>query len=200
MSLKLMYITNRPNVAIIAEKYGVDRIWVDLETIGKKERQGGLDTVKSTHVMSDVSVIRKWIKKSELLVRINPLHEGSYIEIDEVINRGADIVMLPMFRTADQVSKFIEIVNGRAKTMLLLETAEAENNIIDILRVQGIDEIHIGLNDLHLAYGMDFMFELLKTGQVEALTRKIASRGIPFGFGGIARLDEGMVPARHFIG
>ena len=38
MALKLMYITNRPDVALIAEKYGVDRIWIDLETLGKEER------------------------------------------------------------------------------------------------------------------------------------------------------------------
>ena len=31
MSLVLMYITNNPQVALIAEKYGVDRIWIDLE-------------------------------------------------------------------------------------------------------------------------------------------------------------------------
>ena len=35
-----MYVTNSPMVAQIAQKYGVDRIWIDLETIGKQERQG----------------------------------------------------------------------------------------------------------------------------------------------------------------
>jgi len=34
-----MYITNEPDVALIAEKYGVNRIWIDLETLGKEERQ-----------------------------------------------------------------------------------------------------------------------------------------------------------------
>lgn len=199
MPLKLMYITNRPSVAKIAEKYGVDRIWVDLETLGKQERQGGLDTVKSTHTMSDISVIRGVVKQSELLVRVNPLHNGSKTEINEVIERGADIVMLPMFRTASDVIEFVHMVNGRAKTLLLVETPEAEKNMDEILNVPGIDEVHIGLNDLHLAYGMDFMFELLVNGQVEELTRKIALKGIPYGFGGIARLDEGMVPARHII-
>ena len=42
--LKLMYITNDENVAKIADKHGVDRIFVDLEQIGKQERQGGMDT------------------------------------------------------------------------------------------------------------------------------------------------------------
>lgn len=55
--LKLMYITNRPEVAHIAELSGVDRIFVDLETIGKQERQGGMDTVQSHHTLDDVAVV-----------------------------------------------------------------------------------------------------------------------------------------------
>ena len=39
MALKLMYITNDETIAKIAEKHGVDRIWIDLETLGKEERQ-----------------------------------------------------------------------------------------------------------------------------------------------------------------
>ena len=42
MFLELMYITNSPEVALIAEKNGVDRIWIDLETLGKEERQKNL--------------------------------------------------------------------------------------------------------------------------------------------------------------
>jgi len=37
MSLKLMYITNNLSVAQIAQDAGVDRIWIDLETLGKEE-------------------------------------------------------------------------------------------------------------------------------------------------------------------
>ena len=42
MPIKLMYITNREEIALIAENAGVDRIFIDLETIGKQERQGGI--------------------------------------------------------------------------------------------------------------------------------------------------------------
>lgn len=44
--LKLIYITNDPKTAQIAEEAGVDRIMVDLETIGKDQRQGGMNTVQ----------------------------------------------------------------------------------------------------------------------------------------------------------
>ena len=54
MALKLMYITNNADVALIAEKYGVDRIWVDLESLGKEERQKGMNSVKSKHTIDDI--------------------------------------------------------------------------------------------------------------------------------------------------
>lgn len=199
MALKMMYITNKPEVARIAEKYTVDRIWVDLEKNGKSMRQAGMNTVQSTHEIGDVSIIRETISESELMVRINPIYENSKVEISEVIKRGADIVMLPYFETVDEAKRFIDIVDGKAKTILLLETIGAEKCIEKILDEVQTDEIHIGLNDLHLQYKLDFMFELLASGKVEEICKKIKERNVVFGFGGIARLDEGMLPARHII-
>lgn len=199
MPLKLMYITNDLQVALIAEKYGVDRIWIDLETIGKEERQYGKDTVISHHTVEDIARIKPHLTKSEMLVRINPWYEGSKKEIDDVIRAGAEIVMLPYWKTPDEIKKFLTAVNGRARTMLLLETKEADACLDQVLRLPGIDEIHIGLNDLHLSYGLDFMFELLTNGTVERLCRKIAAKGIPYGFGGIARIGHGTIPAEKII-
>lgn len=200
MSLQMMYITNNPQIAKIAEKYSVDRIWVDLEQIGKKERQGGMNTVQSTHSIEDVQLIRNSIEgKARLQVRVNPIHEMSRYEIDKVIEYGADIVMLPFFTTAEEARLFIDMVDGRARTCLLLETIGAEQNLDEILEIPGVDEIHIGLNDLHLQYHQKFMFELLANGKVEEICNKICAKGIPYGFGGIAKLDEGMLPARHII-
>lgn len=199
MPLNLMYITNRPEVARIAERYGVDRLWVDLESRGKQARQGHVNSVKSNHTMDDVSRIREVVSRAKLLVRVNPLFDGTRAEVDEAVRRGADALMLPMFRTAEEAARFVELVGGRATVILLAETPEAERDIDVIAAVPGVDEIHIGLNDLHLAYGMRFMFQLLANGQVEAMTRKIAAHGLPYGFGGFARLDEGLLPARHII-
>ena len=188
MGLKLMYITNNPAIAEIAECAGVDRIFIDMEYIGKDERQAGLDTVKSHHTINDVKKIRSQIHKAELLVRINPIHEetmeymGSFKEINAVIDAGADILMLPMFRTLEEIETFISLVNGRAKIMLLLETIDAMNKIEEIVKIRGIDEIHIGLNDLHLALHKRFMFELLADGTVDRLCKIISEKGIPYGF------------------
>lgn len=205
MALKLMYITNNPQVAALAQSSGVDRIFADMEYIGKEERQGGLDTVKSHHTVEDVKNLRKVLKETELLVRVNPIHEAaenwcsSEDEINAVVEAGADIIMLPMAKTVDEIKKFVEYVGGRTKTMLLLETAEAKENIKEMLDVGGIDMVHIGLNDLHLSYGMKFMFQLLTDGTVDELCKIIDGYGIPYGFGGIARLGFGMLPAEHVI-
>ena len=205
MPLKLMYITNRPEIALIAEKNGVDRIFVDMEYIGKAERQGNLDTVQNHHTIHDIAVLRSVLTQSELLVRVNPIHEktseytSSEEEIEAAIQAGADIVMLPFFKTVAEVKRFLRIVDGRVKTMLLLETPEAVDALNEILTIPGIDEIHIGINDLSIGYGKRFMFELLTDGTVERLCRKIRQKGIFYGFGGIASLGRGLVPAEMII-
>lgn len=196
--LKLMYITNRPEIAGILQDTGVDRVFIDLETIGKQQRQGGMDTVQSMHTLDDIGPVRQAFDK-ELLVRSNPIHSGSKDEIDRIVGEGADIVMLPYFKTVNEAAKFIDLVGGRARVNLLVETAEAVERLDAILALDGIDEIHIGLNDLHLSYGMKFMFELLANGTVERLGRKILAAGIPYGFGGIAKPGMGVLPAERII-
>lgn len=199
MPLKLMYITNDPEIAAIAEAAGVDRIFVDMEYLGKAQRQGGMNTVQSHHTVGDVRRIRGVLQRSQLLVRCNPIHEESPVEIEGILSAGADLIMLPYFKTVQEVRRFTELVRGRARTVLLLETPEAAEQIEGILAVDGIDEVHIGLNDLSLGYGKQFMFELLTDGTVERLCLACKGRGIPYGFGGIASLGKGLLPAEYVI-
>ncbi len=199
MGLKLMYITNKPEIALIAEKSGVDWIFIDLEIKGKIERQGHLDTVISYHKISDIRTVKNVLKMSKLLVRVNPINDESVDEINTVIEQGADIIMLPFSKTKKEIEVFINAVNNRVKTCILLETPEAVDNLDEILQVKGIDYIHIGLNDLHLGYNMKFMFELLSNGTVEKLIDKIQNYNSPYGFGGIAQVGQGSLPAEKII-
>ncbi len=199
MAIKLIYITNNEDVARIAQNSGVDWIFLDLEVRGKATRQGGLNTVKSNHSIEDVQKLKGALTTAELLVRVNPLYDGSQQEIDSVIENGADIIMLPYFKTKEEVEAFTWYVQGRAKTCLLLETAQAVDIIDSILSVKGIDFIHIGLNDLHLAYKMQFIFEPLADGTVEKLCHKIGQKKIPYGFGGMARIGELVPPAENIL-
>lgn len=203
--LNLFYITNSPEIAKIADDAGVNRIFVDMEYIGKEARQGGMDTVKNHHTIQDIRNIKQVLHQAHLLVRVNPIHErlddypDTEEEIDLVIGAGADIIMLPMYRTVADVNRFIKAVDGRAKTMLLCETSEAVQNMQEIVKLKGIDEIHIGLNDLHLALHKKFMFELLADGTVDKITATIKDSGISYGFGGIARIGYGVLPAERII-
>lgn len=193
--IKFMYITNAPRIAALADQAGVDRIFLDLETVGKQLRQGGMNTVQSDHTLADIRAVRPAVKRAELLVRVNPIYEWSREEIDTAIAAGADSLMLPYFHTAAQVEKFLDFVNGRARTILLVETPEAVEGLDEILSLPGIDECHIGLNDLHLGYHRKFLFELLADGTVDRIVDKFREYSIPFGIGGIARLGRGILPA-----
>ena len=197
--LHLMMITNLPDIAAAAEASGVDRIFLDFERLGKWERQGHLDTYISDHQFEDIAAVRAAVSRAQVLARVNPFNVRSPYEIDEVIRGGADVVMLPMFTSRKQVSRFVELVGGRARTCLLLETPQAMIRVRDIVREPGIDEIHIGLNDLHLGLGLDFMFEIMTSGVLDFLSDTIRSRGIRFGFGGIARVGEGLLPAEKIL-
>ena len=199
--LKLMYITNDPAVAKIAVDAGVDRIFIDMELLGKAERQGGMDTVQSHHVPEDIGRVRTAIGRSaEIIARVNPLNPNSKAEIDISVAMGADVIMLPMWRTAEELREFIALVDGRAKTMPLLETDAAVDHLTEALELSGIDEMHIGLNDLHLCYRKKFLFQLLADGTVDALCECIKKAGLPYGFGGVGRPGTGTLPAEHIIG
>ena len=199
MSLKLMYITNNPVVAKAAELSDIDWIFIDLEFLGKEQRQANLDTVKSKHSVSDIKIVKSCLEKSRLLVRINPINANSEKEINDSINAGADILMLPYFKGYKDIKIFLDFVNSRVKTCLLLETPEAVEEINVIISDQRIDFIHIGLNDLHLGYQLMFMFELLSNGTVDRIIKEVSKTNIIYGFGGIAGLGEGDLPAEHII-
>lgn len=201
-----MCITNNPEIAVIAEQAGADRIMIDMETYKKAERQGGMDTVQNRHTLQDISRVRKVLKKAELVVRINPIHglEKDYTsseqEVNDVLSAGADCIMLPYFKGAGEVRDFLGYLNGRAKNILLLETADAVDGLDEILECKNIDEIHIGLNDLSLCFKKRFMFEVLADGTVEKIVEKLRKKGIPYGIGGVASVGNGDLPAEKLIG
>ena len=204
--LKLMYITNSTHIAQIAESAGVDRIFVDLQVYLVNQIDKVAWILFNLIFLDDIKIVANAINNAELLVRVNPIHgehddyPSSKVEIDTAIENGAKILMLPYFKTIKEVKTFIfNFVDGRVKTMLLLETPEAVEIIDEILELKGLDEIFIGLNDLSLGYNKKFMFELLTDGTVEDLCYKFKKKGIPYGFGGIASLGQGMLPAEYII-
>lgn len=195
-----MILAADPQSAIEAQLAGVDRVFYDLEWIGKNERQFGRNTVKSNNSIDDIPVVREVLKESELLVRTNPIHAYSKEEVEKAISYGADVLMLPMVMDHHDVETYVSLVKGRAKVCIMIETAASMTRLDQILAVPGVDEIFVGLNDLHISMGLTFMFELLSGGVVEYIAMKCNMANIPFGFGGIARIGEGMLPSDYILG
>ena len=164
--------------------------FVDLEKIGKEERQPGLDTIKSNHHISDIPKVKSSLSSSRLMVRINPLGDHSQHEIDKVVQAGADIIMLPFFRSAKEPQEFISIINKRVKTCLLVETMEAVADIENIISIEGIDYIHIGLNDIHLQRGSNFIFEFLSDGFMDKISETIKQKIYLLGLVGLDALKN----------
>ncbi len=200
MSLKLMLLTRDTEYALIAESAGVDRIFLDLEYLNKRERQRGRNTVISSHEVEDIRRLRAVLGSSDLLVRTNPINPYLREEIDKAVDYGADILMLPMAIDTEDVETYVDLVKARARVTVMIETPQSLARIRDLVACEGVDEIFIGLNDLHIGLGLDFMFEVLSGGLVEYLASGLVRAGMPFGFGGIARIGEGLLPAEYIIG
>ena len=83
--------------------------------------------------------------------------------------------------------------------MPLLETAGALESLEDWIDTPGLTEVYVGLNDLHLSLGLRFMFEPLALGMVDRVAAAAHRQGLRFGFGGIARVDEGLLPGRDVL-
>jgi citrate lyase beta subunit len=197
--LELIQITNDPAFARRCDALGGFRLFVDLERRGKAERQAGRNTFISAHGIEDVARIKQMLRQSRLMVRVNPLHPGTAAEVDAVIAQGADLLMLPMFTQAHELREFAALVRGRAPIVPLLETGAALECLEEWIDTPGLSEIFLGLNDLHLSLGHRFMFEPLALGLVDRVAQAAHRQGLPFGFGGIARIDDGQLPGRDVL-
>jgi hypothetical protein len=197
--LELIQITNDPAFARRCDALGGMRLFVDLERLGKAERQAGRNTFISSHAIEDVARIKRALRGSPLMVRVNPLNEDTPRELDAVLAQQPDMLMLPMFEGAAQIGEFARLVAGRAPVVALLETAPALASLEDWIGTPGLAEVYVGLNDLHLSLGCRFMFEPLANGDVDRVAGAARARGLRFGFGGVARLEEGLLPGRDVL-
>ena len=198
--MQWIQITNQPAFAAFAAECGVQRVMVDLERLGKQPRQGGLGTFISDHRPEDVARVREAAPTVHLIVRVNPWHAGSAAEIDAAIAAGADSLMLPMFERVDELTAFTAALAQRAQGIALLETRGALRALPQWIGAAGLHEVYVGLNDLPRQLGQRFMFEPLADGSLEHVAQVVHANALRFGFGGIARLDEGLLPGRVVLG
>lgn len=184
--LEFMLFAHEPETLKLAWESGIERIVIDWETRNKQERQSGYHLEQNYLAEADLVAARKAFP-GVLVCRINPVHGQSRSEIDRAIGCGADILMLPMFRTVQEVETFWELTAGRAKTMLLFETKES----ISVAAALGasVVEAYVGLNDLSLSMGQKFAFQPLEKDIVGGIRSHMPAAY--FGFGAITVLGGG---------
>lgn len=200
--LNFMMITASPEVAAFIEQHGVARIFMDQEVLGKADRQGHLDTHKAAHTLREIEAVAKQLRHAELMVRINPLNPKSSGEVDAALAHGAQRLMLPMFSSRCDVERFLTMVNNRVPVTFLAETPQALVRLADWLPIltPDFDEVHLGLNDLSLGMGLNFLFEPLAGRLLDPAAELLNAHGVCWGVGGVARIGQGELPAETVLG
>ena len=197
--MKFIVIENDSQRALKFESMGIEIIFVDLEQLGKAERQSHIDSVKSKHLISDIVRIKEKLNKSEILVRIDPVNPNTKVQIDDVIRSGADYIMLPYFTSYKEVEVFFSCVNGRVRTILLFEHKDSLPLIESIHRNFSIDEVYFGLNDLSLSLGYNFMFSVLTNGILDDAIGYCKRNSIKYGIGGVGAFNSGKIPGKLIL-
>ncbi len=197
--LELLIVTKDGDIAAQAQEAGVDIIFVDLEILGKEERQKNRSTVIARHTWDDVVRLRQILKTSKLLVRIDPPHEHTCEQVRKALDLGADLVRLPKFTKASQLEAIDRFVQGKPCVLPLVETTAALVRLRQFAGLPCIQRIHLGLNDLHIQLGLDFLFEPLAGGLGDLFAEGCKEAGKPFGIGGVARIGAGALPAEDIL-
>lgn len=197
--MEFLVVENKPDRAKAFERLGVDYIFVDLEKFGKQERQAHIDSVKSNHSVTDIAKIKGILTKAQVLVRIDPVNTNTKSQIESVISAGADVIMLPYFRTQSELDFFFNCVKGRVRTKLLFEHIDALELVESAYSEFKVSEVFFGLNDLSLSLGYKFMFEVLSNHILDSSVNFCNENNIRFGIGGIGLFEEGTVPGKVVI-
>jgi len=186
--------TSDVDLARQADAAGVDRVGVDLERIGKAERQQGLATWLSPHTENDLRAVGTVLRRAALFARVNPVNGATPLEVESVLAAGAAVLMLPMVVDPATACRFVELVGGRARVVLLVEHIGGLNRLDELVAIPGVDEIHIGLNDLGLSLGLRNRWLALADDLLAGAGARVRAAGLRFGLGGIARVDDDDLP------
>jgi hypothetical protein len=191
--LVLTLWTSDPELARRADAAGVDRIGLDLERDGKRARQAGRGTWVSPHDEADLGPLAAAVERAALFARVEPARAGGVEQAARLAAAGVRVVMVPMFRGADEVAEIAAAAPGAA-IVPLVETPDGVAAIEEVLAVPGVDEVHVGINDLSLALGLPNRFAVLCSPAVERVAAVARDRGARLGVGGLGRARQPGLP------
>lgn len=185
--------TSNPILVRWAGRNGIERIGLDLERIGKEQRQRGYSTWISPHRIEDLNVIKPELGSAKLFVRCNPVHSRSAVEIAKLIEAGVEVLMLPNFTSANEVENILRIVDHRALVVPLVERVAALG-CLRALSSLGVKELHIGLNDLSIELGLSNRLLALSSNKLQIFSEQAKALGLKFGLGGLGRAMDTSLP------
>ena len=86
---QLTLVTNEASWADAAEIAGADQIGIDVERIGKAHRQRNVQDARiSNHELSDLALLKGYVRKARLFVRLNPPHTHTKGELEAALALG----------------------------------------------------------------------------------------------------------------
>lgn len=194
LAFTLTLWTADPGVARAADAAGIDRIGLDLELLGKADRQAGQGTWVSPHTVDQLPPVRDSLRKAGLFARTNALHRGSKEELERLIDLGVEFLMLPNFSRVSEVEQYLRLVDGRARVIPLLERVAIRPDLPRLLDISELKEIHLGLNDLSIDLGLPARLAVLTSDFVREIAAAVCAAGVRLGVGGIGRAYDNHLP------
>ena len=201
MNFKFNYIaiTNNFKLAEQLDRAGVQQIMVDLENIGKSDRQKSTNAVINYHQVSDIVRIKSHVNKAKIICRINGFYAGTFNEIDSAIEAGADSIMIPMIRNLNDFTAIVEYVGERVKILPLIETPYSLLKIDEILSICKPEQIHFGLNDLSIGFGLSNIFEIFLSKPFKDIVLSCAEKLDIVGVGGVGNMHHKYTISPEYI-
>ncbi len=179
-AVDLLLFTVDPGFGRDVVAAGAAGIVVDWERRGKARRQAGEGTQINADTVEDLARMRA-ATDGRLLCRINGAGPWTAGEVADALAAGADEILLPMVRTAEEVDRTLDLVAGRCGLGILVETQDAVDRVSELAR-RPLSRIYVGLNDLRIDRRSSELFRPLVDGTVDAVRAAVTQ---PFGVGGL---------------
>ncbi len=192
---ELLLFSTDPGFIRQAVAAGVDGITVDWERTGKHERQADVDTQINQDSLDDLHRVRA-STDARVICRINSYGATTAAEVEQAVEAGANEILLPMVRSAEEVEAVLAQAGGRCGIGILVETVAATRICRDLARLP-LSRVYVGLNDLSIERRTRNIFSAVADGTVERIREVFRA---PFGFAGLTLPDAGFpIPCRLLI-
>lgn len=185
--LKFFLFTTDLDLALKAQQATIDSVVVDWESKTKSQRQKGYRLEVNSDTPQDVQTLSSNLT-IPVTVRLDSYGKETPSEVDLALKNGSKILMLPMAANVNEVKAFLKVVDGRAKTIVQIETPSLIKEI-EVFKTLDWDYAYIGLNDLMVASGKRNIWEAIADGTAERICDSLKSR--VYGFGGSTILGGG---------